>query len=172
MKKKFLAGLVCGLLVIESVFGTPNTEISYTTANLGSNRWQYTYEVTNIALSTPIEEFTIWFDLGSYDNLTIETADPPASNWDQIVWQLELGLGNGGYDALALSAGIGAGESVGGFSVSFDWLGTGVPDSQFYEIVNPTDFTGIDSGYTVPEPATCLLLFLGTTYIAARRHRN
>jgi len=51
---------------------------------------------------------------------------------------------------------------VAGFAVSFDWLGTGEPGAQFYEIIDPDTFETIDSGWTVPEPGTiCLLSFGG-----------
>jgi hypothetical protein len=119
--------------------------------------------VKNISLAESIEEFTIWFDYGKYDNLAIETLDPPASNWDEIVWQPEPFLGDdGGYDALATGLNIGVGESVKGFAVSFDWSGTGAPGSQYYEIINPENFSTIESGWTTPEPAAVFLLGLGS----------
>lgn len=163
MNKRLFFGLICGLVCGELVFGTGSTEISYATTNLGSNQWQFTYQVTNLALSAPINEFTIWFDYGSYQNLAITTLDPPAGNWDEMVWQPELGLGNGGYDAMAISLGIGPGEMETGFSVRFDWLGTGTPGSQFYEILNPSDFSRIDSGMTIPipEPNTLMVILAG-----------
>ena len=106
------------------------TKIVYETTDLGSNRWQYVYDVCNISLSETIEEFTIWFGIGSYDNLAIETLDPPASNWDELVWDPEPLLDDdGGYDALATGLNIAVGEHVYGFAVSFDWLGTDEPGS-------------------------------------------
>lgn len=169
MKKTFFVGLICGFLVAGSVFGSSVTQISYTATDLGSDRWQYTYDVTNIGLEEEIEEFTIWFGLGSYYNLTVETSDPPASSWDEIVWQPEEGLGDGGYDAVARNLNIGVGETVSSFIVSFDWLGSGTPGSQFYEIINPTDFTTIDSGFTVPEPTSIVLIGLGSLFLLRRK---
>ncbi|MBN1765568.1 MAG: PEP-CTERM sorting domain-containing protein, partial [Sedimentisphaerales bacterium] len=64
---------------------------------------------------------------------------------------------------------IAPGETVSGFSVSFDWLGTGVPGAQFYEIIDPDDFSTLDSGYTVPEPGTTILLCLGGLMIHKRK---
>jgi hypothetical protein len=162
--------LVC--LFVGPVLADPDTQIRYDIADLGLGKWQYTYEVSNISLSPePIKEFTIWFGVGSYDNLTIATLNSPASNWDEIVWQPEPILGDdGGYDALATGLNIGVGESVTGFSVSFDWLGTGMPGTQYYEIINPNTFETIESGWTVPEPATLLLLICGGLG-AMRRHK-
>ncbi|MCX5636974.1 MAG: PEP-CTERM sorting domain-containing protein [Planctomycetota bacterium] len=163
MKRQFFAAVVFVFSLTAIGFGVPKTEIRYQTSDLGLGRWQYTYEVTNISLTVPIEEFTLWFEFGLYENLAIQTPDPPASNWSEIVIQPEPVLqDDGAYDARALNSGIGIGKPVSGFAVSFDWLGDAVmPGSQFYEIIDPTIYQTIDSGYTVPEPATLLLLSLG-----------
>jgi hypothetical protein len=162
MKRQIFVGVVFGFLLSAVSFGA-STQIIYKTNELGSGRWQYTYDVTNISLTVPIEEFTIWFDFGLYKNLAIQTPDPPASNWNEIVIQPEPVLQDDGYyDALSLGAGISIGQTVSGFAVSFDWLGDAVmPGRQFYEIIDPVTYQTIDSGYTVPEPATILLLGLG-----------
>ena len=136
------------------------TEVAYSTNDLGGGRWEYVYDITNISLAPPIEELTIYFDFGLYDNLEVTTPETPPE-WTQIVWQVEPVLNDpGGYDALANAANIAidVGETLSGFSVSFDWLGTGEPGSQFYEIIDPIDFDTIDSGWTVPEPGTVFLL--------------
>lgn len=139
-----------------------STQINYSVLDLGSGRWQYDYEISNISLEEDIEEFTIWFDYGLYSSLSVSTQLPLSNDWDEIVWQPEPVIGDsGGYDALALGLGIGQGESISGFSVTFDWLGIGAPGSQYYEIIDPVTFGTIESGYTVPEPTTCLLLLAG-----------
>ena len=119
-------------------------------------------------MTCAIEEFTIWFDYGLYDNLAIETPDPPGWDWDEIVVQPEPIIEDDGYyDALALGIGIEQGQTVGVFAVSFDWLGMDEPGPQFYEIIDPLSFETIDSGFTIPEPGTVLLLGLGI--LALRR---
>ena len=132
--------------------------IAYETSDLGANRWQYTYTVENVALTEYVEEFTIWFQFGLFDSLAMETPDPPASEWDELVIQPDPVLTDDGfYDALTLTDGIGIGESVEGFAVSFDWLGSGEPGSQPFEIIDPVTFETLYEGNTVPEPMTFLM---------------
>lgn len=101
MKKKFIfVAIGCTFLFVPAAQASLQTQIEYSTTHLDANRWQYTYDVTDISLAEPIKEFTIWFGYGKYDNLTITTPDPPAGNWDEIVWQPEL-LIAGGYFQVA-----------------------------------------------------------------------
>ena len=161
MKRQVIVGVVFVFFLTAIGSGAPKTEIRYQTSELGSGRWQYNYDVTNISLTVPIEEFTIWFDFGLYKNLAVETPATPAG-WNQIVLQPEPVLqDDGAYDAKALGLGIGIGQTVSGFAVRFDWLSAGVPGPQFYEIINPLTYQTIDSGWTIPEPATILLFGLG-----------
>jgi hypothetical protein len=173
MKRQIFAGVVFVFSLTATGFSVPKTEIRYQTSDLGSGRWQYTYDVTNISLTVPIEEFTLWFDYGLYTNLAIKTPDPPASNWSEIVLQPEPVLqDDGAYDAkvLRLRWGVGIDEMVSGFAVSFDWLGDAVvPGAQFYEIIDPVTYQTIDSGYTIPEPATIFLLGLGSLALRVKR---
>ena len=173
--KKRVMGVLWVLSFAAVAFGDPNTQIRYETTDLGSNRWQYTYDVKNIDMSVGIEEFTIWFDYGDFDNLLVTTLDPLASEWDEIVWQPEpVLLDDGAYDAKTLSLGIDIDETVSGFAVSFDWLGAGEPGSQLYHIVDPDNYlVPIETGYTVPEPTTLLLLGLGGLLLRRKpRRRN
>ena len=169
MKSRVFMGVVSVFIFVTSVFGSVNTQIWYETTDLGAGRWEYTYDVVNINLTEGIEEFTVWFDYGLYDNLSVSTlATPP--DWDQIVWQVEPVLEDaGGYDALATNLEIAIGENLSDFSVTFDWLGIGQPSSQYYEIIDPVTFGTIESGYTVPEPTTCLLLLSGGLLLRRRK---
>ncbi len=171
MKRQIFLGAIIAVFFSAAASAGLMTEIIYEVSPLDSGRWQYTYDVHNISLTEQIKEFTIWFDYGLYDNLAVETPDPPAGDWDEIVVQREPLLQDDGfYDALALSYGIPEGQTVSGFSVSFDWLGDAVmPGSQFYKIIDPVTFKTIDSGYTIPEPATLLLLGLGSLALQVKR---
>ena len=81
------------------------------------------------------------------------------------MWQPDTAIpDDGAYDALALQDGASLADS---FVVSFVWLGSGVPGSQFFEVYDP-DFNTIESGETapVPEPATILLVGSGLLALA------
>ncbi len=173
MRIKIIGVVAFVCLFAASVFADPNTQICYQTTSLGLGRWQYTYDVYNLHLPEKVKEFTIWFGIGSYNNLAISTQNPPAGSWDEVVWQPEPFLDDdGGYDALTNNLSIDIGQNVAGFAVSFDWLGMGTPGSQFYEIIDPIDFHTISSGYTVPEPATLLLFTLGAVILRKRLGRK
>ena len=169
MKKKLLFTSILWVL-ISMVEAGPLTEISYEAEQLSGQRWAYNYNVSNIGLVGGIHEFTIWFDYSKYNNLVIETPLVMASSWDEMIWQPKPLLeDNGGYDVLALSNAVSLGQSVTGFRVSFDWLGTEQPGSQFYEIISPSDYSVIEHGYTVPEPTTMAILALGTLMLKRKR---
>lgn len=142
--------------------------ITYTATDQGGGSWRYDYVVANEPVGTPIEEFTVYFTLGDYSNLAV--AGSPA-NWDSLVVQPDAGLPDDGlFDSLALSTAIAPGGSLGGFAVTFDYLGTGIPGSQAFDIVNPENFAVLSSGTTaaVPGPATGWLLVTALATVARR----
>jgi hypothetical protein len=140
------------------------TDISYSVENVSGNQWIYSYEVSNKSLTEGIHELTIWFDYSKYANLSIASQGISPTEWSESIWNpAPILRDDGGYDILSLVEPIQIGKSVKGFRVAFDWVGTGLPGSQFYEVVNPSTFDVIDSGNTVliPEPCTALLLLTG-----------
>jgi len=144
------------------------TLMKYVVTDLSSGQFECEYTLINNN-SVAIQEFTIWFDVQLYDNLVLTTEEPLASQWDEIILK-KTGFGLPiGYDAKSLTGGILHAETLNGFSVKFDWFGTGIPGSQFFEIIDPTTFQTIHSGYTVPEPATIFLLGLGGLALRAKR---
>lgn len=174
MASRILALVGAGVVMLCSVGYAGESQIDYTVMELGGGEWQYSYEVSNLSLSVPIEEFTIYFGYGLFENLVVSTPDPPASEWDELVLQPEPQIADDGvYDAKANAPdlAIDMGETVGGFSVSFDWLGAGEPGPQFYQIVDPDTFVTIDYGWT-PEPATLFLLGAGGIVCLRKRSKH
>ncbi len=167
----------CIIMVFGLISMAHSTTINYGVNDLGGGKWEYDYTVLNDTLGSPIDEFTIYFDYGLYDNLSVTT---PVADWDELTVNPVLILGSpetGFYDALAFVAGIAPGSSMSGFSVAFDWLGSGTPGSQFFEFVDPATFGVLDSGLTtvtsspVPEPGTMMLLGSGIAALLCFRRK-
>jgi hypothetical protein len=163
--------LILGIIVFFNQLSIA-TIVSYELTALGGSSFEYVYTIENDSLGVPIEQFTIWFDELLYDNLQITTQLPLANDWDEIILPT-TGFGVPlGYDALALTGGIGIGQTVGGFSISFGWLGSGLPGNQMYEIVNPANNQTIDSSSTVPEPTAVILLGIGSLMLNAKSQKR
>jgi hypothetical protein len=148
------------------------TTIKYQATNVSGSTWTYEYSVGNDSLGSAIEEFTIFFDLSLYQNLSVSGS--PA-DWDSIVVQPDLLLPDDGYlDALALASGIGVGASQSGYAVQFEYLGTGQPGAQPFDIVDPTTLVTIETGTTevVPVPAAVWLLLSGVVPLVATSARR
>jgi hypothetical protein len=108
--------------------------------------------------------------LYDYSTLSIVTLDPPASDWFESILAPGIGI-EPAYDAEALTGGIASGSSQAGFSVELNWLGSGAPGSQIFEIYD-SSYNFLESGNTVaasaaavPEPATLMLLAAGIATI-------
>lgn len=140
----------------------------------------YAYSVT-VALGEPrVEEFTIFFDSTLYQNLVVSAAP---QDWDPLVIQPDSGIpSNGFFDALALIDGISPATSLGGFAVLFDFLGTGSPGAQRFDIVDPTTFVTLQTGFTsaasvvpptsdVSEPSALALAGLALALLLGFRSR-
>lgn len=148
------------------------TVVTFDLTDLGSDSFEYTYTIENDTLPESIEWLTIWFDESLYGNLSTTSPTSITDNWNEIILPstgFEIPLG---YDAQALSDGITAGQTVTGFSVTFDWLGGQgtLPGPQQFEIINPSDSQTIDSGQTIPEPTTLLLFALSGLLLRKTKH--
>lgn len=150
--------------------------IFYELDNVSGSTWEYSYTVDNQSAS-PIDEFTIYFDLSLYENLVISGS--PSLDWDGLAIQPDPLLPDDGFaDWLALGLPIASGETLGGFSVVFDYLGTGTPGSQFFEIIDSVTFNVVSNGFTQPllvavsEPSILVLFGLGfAVLLVSRRSR-
>jgi len=120
------------------------TIVTYTLNNLGGNDFSAEFTVTNDTLGTPIEEFTIFFPLGEYENLSI-TNSP--TDWDGLAIEPDLGIPDDGFaDWLALGTPIDGGATLSGFVVAFTFLGSGMPGDFLFDIVDPNTFDVLDTG--------------------------
>ena len=166
--------------------------INYDVTNIGSNRWQYDYTITN-NLSEDIYAFAIWF--GSPDDTQISYSDMEIGLLDPGIWggwyvdewdQQEQGLPGferyepGQVFAMSLDSDTTwlAPNDFLKLSVSFTWHGAGTPGSQYYELLD-SNFDLLGDGYTqrgnippVPEPQTFMLLGTGILGLAAYCRRN
>lgn len=142
---------------------------------LGGNSW--TVDFTVLADGTPasLSGFTVFFAETDFSNLQV--LGSPVS-WDSLVAQPDAGIPAAGFfDSVMLnrSLGLSAGQSQGGFAVSFDYLGASAPGSLHYEITDE-NFQLLASGQTavVPEPATLAQMLggLGLLALLARRRAD
>lgn len=173
METSLRAILIWLIGIILSVANANATTIDFTTIQIGTNHWRYDYTIHNDTLGIPIEEFTIFFDESTYANLG---NIPSLAQWDLIALQPDSGIpADGLFDGLGLSGGIAAGATLSGLSVSFDYLGTGIPELQRFSIVDPVSFAVLDSGNTtnaavaLPLPDTLSLVGLGLLATAMMR---
>lgn len=152
--------------------------IEYEVINNGADNYTYTYTISNNGTTgSAITGFGIDFDTGLYYEISLTTGD--VAGWDEIILGSIPSIAPANYDAcsgdfLCDGPGIGIGESVTGFQVTFDWLGApGTPGSQSFYIYDATSFEIQEYGNTVlkqqtgggsttvPEPSSLLLLVLG-----------
>jgi hypothetical protein len=156
--------------------------ITYTATNVSGSTWTYQYALTNTAPTGVISEFTTWFDRAKYSNLSV-VATP--ATWNSIAIQPDFGIpADGFFDSLALGTGLGINASLTGFSVRFNYLASGTPGAQPFEIINPSTFltlysgttslagsSGSGTGTSVDAPATFALLAVSLVALARTRRR-
>ena len=170
-----LLTLFCAVLL------TPRVEaiaITYEQLSQSGNYYEYGYTVTNTS-SFYVEEFSIYYQVGSYQNLQVLSSP---TDWDPLVLQPSF-LFDGLIDWLALGDLIAPGETLGGFNIAFDWVGVGSSPSerQFFEVYDPSTFDVLADGETskakasvsVPEPMVWILVLGGLLVLGfMRQYRN
>lgn len=124
------------------------TTITYSATDVSGSTWQYDYIISNNTPADPIHEFTIFFTLGEFSNLQVQSSP---GNWNSVVAQPDPSIpADGFFDSLALDSGLQVGAFQNGFAVQFTWLGQGTPRSQLFNVVDPNTFITLEAGTTVP----------------------
>lgn len=118
----------------------------------GHDLWRYTYWLDEFPFEAGYG-FTVSFDPDLYTALEIA---PPAPNvdWDVLTFPPDPGLAELGlYDAEARFDAPALGR---GFNVRFEWLGSGAPGSQPFEVrEGEPSYLSVETGTTVvPESRT------------------
>jgi PEP-CTERM motif len=137
----------------------------------------YEYFVSDATFQAD-QGFIVYFDLGSYSDLSVSPKSPGEPDWDPLVIQPDPTLPSDGFfDALALVKGASLANP---FIVTFTWLGgadtaPGVQRFEVYELPDAID-PPLETGLTrpvrsVPEPSTLLLSGLGLA-LASRFRRS
>jgi len=168
-KHRFIALLLAAAAGLAPCFAS-GASISETYHPIAGNQWTVDFTVVADGPPGTINGFTVYFPDTSFAALSL--AASPAT-WDSIVVQPDTTLHSPGFlDSLALGTGIGSGASLGGFAVTFSFLGNGSPGPLHFDI-NDANFHAVYSGLTtvaaIPEPETASLFVLGLGAFAGRR---
>ena len=143
---------------------------------LGGTQWRVELALTADATLPGISEFTVYFAQPLRANV-IPTFTP--STWSVFAAQPDAGLPADGFVDYLVNVGtpaLSAGQTQGGFNVSFTYLGAGSPGPLRYEIVDPVSFAVLASGLSVvtavPEPSSTAMALVGAALLAAALRRR
>ena len=170
--KSWMLGVVA-LAAFAGQASAATISISYNLIPLGGSTYEYVYSIYNdgsMPSGAAVQLFDIDFSTSLYQqsSLLIMTPSSFDTQWSQ---QLLAPVGPPGvaFDVCATPAGnptcpttpgIAAGTGLTGFAVAFNWLGSGTPGSQPFQIFTANS-TLVENGTTVaPEPSTLALLGL------------
>ena len=172
MISKFISK--ASLVLLTGMSCAQATTIDYTATQLSGTRWRYDYTVHNDTLGSPLQDFTIYFNENLFTNLANESTQ---AGWDLLLIQPDTNIPAAGFfDGLAPGGGLAFGALADGFSVSFDYLGTGIPGRQAFSIYETLTWGEIEKGMTgsaaVPLPGTLSLFVLGLAAGAVQRRRG
>ncbi len=163
--------------------------IEFELEHLGANHYIYHYDLINDGSlgGASVSGFQIDFDPLLYDetSLTISSDAAVSGAWDELILGSIPAVVPAQYDACASLSpgacdgpGVAAGTSLGGFAVSFDWLGgVGGPGAQAFYIYDTITFALLADGVTqlkasphpMPLPGALALLFSAVIGLALRR---
>lgn len=129
------------------------TQVQYSLSNLGGSTWQYRFTLTHDGSlgGAPLRWFSIGFATASFADTSLVTASPAEiqTGWNEVILPGGPGF-PAHYDVFATGGGIAAGNSVAGFTVRVNWLGSGTPTAPPYEIIDPTTLATLEQGTAQP----------------------
>lgn len=179
--RRFLGVVAAGVLGSLLSGAAMATLVTQTLVHAGGSTWTASFSVANDGSPAAIESFTIYLPVGQASNLVM-TGSP--AEWDSLVVQPDQALGaDGFFDALLIdpSGAITPGLETGGFSVQFDWGGTGGPGLFEFTVNDPVTFDVVEAGRAVaapgtpspvPEPAALGLILVALAAVGVVRHRR
>jgi hypothetical protein len=143
------------LVLTISIFSIQNSRassISYQLQNLGIDHYRYTYTIINngsLPNNGSIQLVDILFDTTLYNesSLSISSASSVSSSWSEQILASAPGI-PATYDFSSKGLGLQIGSSFSGFSIDFEWLGSGLPGAQGFEIYDPSNFNLLETGTT------------------------
>lgn len=161
--------LVALALLMMSPLGASATTIHFEAVDvpdtvIGEDLWEYRYRVEDFTFDEGFG-FSIFFDHVSFTKLA-SAPEAPNASWDVLTLQPDLSLPDDGlYDALSVANPATLEDP---FTISFVWLGQEAPGAQPFVIYEP-GFATLETGTTVPEPTTTLLIAIGLLFMNRRR---
>ena len=169
--KSHLAAIVTAALTLAAPLAQA-TVINSAYTRIGDNTWLADFTIFNDGTPTSFAGFTI-----DFPNATGLTLVGSPATWDSLVVQPDASIPDPGFlDSFAILSSnvLAAGQSQGGFRVSFNYAGTpgGLPF-----VVNNAAFAPLFTGITtvttpIPEPSTVLMMALGLAAVGARTLRQ
>ncbi len=170
------ARMACWISWLLLCAGAQAAAVTATYTALVGNTWSVDFNIANDGTIPSIGGFTVYFDEGSFEALVLQ-ASPAA--WDSLLVQPDPNIPDAGFlDAMAIDVAdeLGAGQSIGGWTVQFNYLGNGLPGALSFDIVD-RDFNTLFSGRTavvspVSEPSTVALLAAALLTAGGLRRRR
>jgi hypothetical protein len=172
MRMRFVVELIlfAGIICLATPPSVLADQVQYQVSNVSGNEWQYSYYISNPPLNSllNLQAFTVFFDPSLTTNLQ-DTSGESTPNWGIFSIPYDPVLGSDGfYTAQALTDN----PLTDPFTITFDYLGSGTPGSQFFSIdqfdangnltsnLGIGDTTLLPSAET-PEPGTLVLYLSG-----------